>query len=390
MGTAARTGEMGTAARTGWIAAALVLVAAACKGGTATGMGETGGSPGPNGGGEPACPDGSETCSCYGNDTCDDGLTCASGLCVVLPGGAGGTEGGATAGGASGNHERGGAITGGRDAASGGRGGLAATGGGAADGTSGGGATGGAALGGAGEAISGGIGGLSSSGGTGGLSSLGGIGGLVSSGGMGGTAGERVLYDFADDDGGVAILDYAGDEVDGVQYVNVGNADDREIWMGLDPDTSAPRAAWSNSDGFDGSSGLLEVHAPFNGFNQSVDLEWHPDAPIDLSGQILMARVLVADGFVTGTGAVGGSYLFAKSGVDWLYAYGHWQNILQDDYGSWIELEFELDSPNYAMDGFDPTQIRAIGVQISTGAGEGDTLPSSATVCIDHITLVST
>ena len=32
----------------------------------------------------PSCPEGSETCACYGNGTCDDGLECRSDLCVEL------------------------------------------------------------------------------------------------------------------------------------------------------------------------------------------------------------------------------------------------------------------------------------------------------------------
>ena len=58
------------------------------------------------------CPDGTETCPCYGNDTCNPGLTCASGLCVDL-----GTGGGPGAGGgAIGN---GGSPTGGAPGAGG-------------------------------------------------------------------------------------------------------------------------------------------------------------------------------------------------------------------------------------------------------------------------------
>ena len=64
------------------------------------------------------CPQGSEQCDCYPNDTCDEGLTCASHLCVMLGaagtgvgtsgGGSGGTElvsGGGTSGGRSGGTE---------------------------------------------------------------------------------------------------------------------------------------------------------------------------------------------------------------------------------------------------------------------------------------------
>lgn len=55
---------------------------------------------GGGGGGGGACPDGSETCPCYGNQTCDGTLTCASNVCVSL--GSGGTSGSGGSGGASG------------------------------------------------------------------------------------------------------------------------------------------------------------------------------------------------------------------------------------------------------------------------------------------------
>jgi hypothetical protein len=71
-------------------------------------------------GGGSSCQDGSEKCSCFINNTCNAGLTCASGVCVDLGGSTGGviagaiTTGGATTGGATtvGVHH-GGATTGG-------------------------------------------------------------------------------------------------------------------------------------------------------------------------------------------------------------------------------------------------------------------------------------
>src|SRR5580765_2696650 len=75
-----------------------------------------------SGGGKTAdggCPPGSETCACYGNATCNAGLTCASNLCVNLGGMGGGGSGGSISTG-------------------GGGGGASATGGTAGDGGSGG------------------------------------------------------------------------------------------------------------------------------------------------------------------------------------------------------------------------------------------------------------
>ncbi len=53
-------------------------------GGTGGRDARTGGRSGAGAGGEEPCPDGTETCPCYGNDTCNDDLVCASGLCVDL------------------------------------------------------------------------------------------------------------------------------------------------------------------------------------------------------------------------------------------------------------------------------------------------------------------
>jgi hypothetical protein len=48
----------------------------------------------PSTGGERTCRDGTETCPCYGNGTCNAGLVCASNLCVLLSSGTGGASAG--------------------------------------------------------------------------------------------------------------------------------------------------------------------------------------------------------------------------------------------------------------------------------------------------------
>jgi hypothetical protein len=48
-------------------------------------------------GGQASCPAGGETCPCYGNDTCNAGLTCASHLCVRLATGGAPSTGGTPA-----------------------------------------------------------------------------------------------------------------------------------------------------------------------------------------------------------------------------------------------------------------------------------------------------
>ncbi len=199
---------------------------------------------------------------------------------------------------------------------------------------------------------------------------------------------EEALFDFDSDDEDVEILDYEGGTANGIKYVNVGHAPDREQYMSLEPDV-APDVAWSNAEGADGEPGVIELTAPFDGYNQAVDLQWVFSSPIDMSGRILIARIQVIDdgGYVQGTGASGGGTVFAKSGEEWVYGRGGWYTLEQDDYGTWIEFEFELDIPDEANAGFDPTLIRAVGVQISTGGAEGNTAPTPATVQVDQITL---
>jgi hypothetical protein len=71
-------------------------------------------------GGDPgSCPAGSETCACYGNETCNPNLECRSHLCVASDAGSGGATGGnrATGGGSSGGSPP---ATGGSASASGG------------------------------------------------------------------------------------------------------------------------------------------------------------------------------------------------------------------------------------------------------------------------------
>ena len=85
-------------------------------GGTATGVGQSGGTG--DGTGSADCVDGTERCPCFGDGTCNEGLVCASDLCVDLGGGGqsgtGGTTGPGTGGVTAGS---GGEATGGTGAA---------------------------------------------------------------------------------------------------------------------------------------------------------------------------------------------------------------------------------------------------------------------------------
>lgn len=133
------------------------------------------------------CPEGAESCPCYGNDTCDEPLSCVSHVCVDLPGAA---QGGAGSEGAPDSSKAGRAARGGANTESDG-------GGPSRGGDSHGGAEEGAGSsgvgGGAGETASGGVGGSgragSGAGGIGGSGGPSGGSGGVGDGGAGETAG---------------------------------------------------------------------------------------------------------------------------------------------------------------------------------------------------------
>lgn len=137
-------------------------------------------------------PAGSERGPCYGNKTCDPGLTCASDVCVKIGtggsgggagnGGAGGGTGAAGRGGMSGESGRGGSAGGTSQAGAGGGG----IGGGAGAGGSSPGAGGGAGNGGSAGGIAGSSGGNAGRGGGGGGGVAGGGGAGTGGGGTGG------------------------------------------------------------------------------------------------------------------------------------------------------------------------------------------------------------
>ena len=87
---------------------------AACSGTTLDSEGTGGRGQATGGRGQEACVTGDERCDCYPNDTCNDNLICASGLCVRLPT-TGGGAGAAAGGTGSGGEPSGGAGTGGID-----------------------------------------------------------------------------------------------------------------------------------------------------------------------------------------------------------------------------------------------------------------------------------
>ncbi|HEY7375038.1 MAG TPA: hypothetical protein VIF57_22950 [Polyangia bacterium] len=161
------------------VVAAVALTAAAC------------------GGGSERCAQGTERCACYGNRTCNSGLSCLSDVCVNPEAGAAGS------GGAAGIAGSGGAVgIAGSGATAGSSGGDAA---GTSGGTAGDGATGGSSGGGTGATGKGGAGGKGGTGAGGTITGTGGVGGSSSCQGttVAFTAAPPTVYVLAQRSGGM-------------------------------------------------------------------------------------------------------------------------------------------------------------------------------------------
>lgn len=210
-------------------------------------------------------------------------------------------------------------------------------------------------------------------------------------GGVGQEAQVEVLYAFANDKEDFQFEIYEPEE----PYVLMADAST------LVHDTGT---------GFDGESGRLKLTIPFSGFDQMVDLQTQVGGDgADWTGRILKARIWVESGLVDSESAMGGAYVFVKTGANWTYARGDWMNLPPSAFGQWVELPMDMDYPSekdectndesddieacasadYTEKLYDTTEVRAIGLQVSTGQGSSDApVPEDDTVVyIDHITL---
>lgn len=190
--------------------------------------------------------------------------------------------------------------------------------------------------------------------------------------GTGGTPTEEVLYAFTADAEGFDYEIYEGTP----PYVNLGATSTLEQVV---------------ETGSDGEPGALQLTVPFTAFNELADIQIEfADDPQDWSGRTLYARIQVVSGLVDDVAAPGGAYIFAKSGVDWVYGRGVYTNLDPESNGQWIELEFDLDNPEFENDpGFDPSAVVAIGIQVTSGSGLNSTAtPTEAVVLVDQITVL--
>ena len=162
--------------------------------------------------------------------------------------------------------------------------------------------------------------------------------------------------------------------------------------------------SWDSAEG-QPDPGALKLVAGFDGYSQDVTVQhnWPTTDPQDFTGRTLRVRVKLESGFNPDPSFPGGVQFFVKTGANWTYgqtpgtAGNGWSNI--ETMGTWIEVEFPLeDALTYPAAGtvtdFDPSQVLAIGVILSTGSGAAESAatqptgdPTEATFFIDSFTI---
>jgi hypothetical protein len=186
------------------------------------------------------------------------------------------------------------------------------------------------------------------------------------------------LYTFAEDIEGFTKEAYAADP----PYKNLSNSGDN-------PYDGRVVVRWSDAEGIDGEPGVIELSAPFGGYQELVDLQLNLDEPVDWSDKTIRAYVKIVDGFVPSRTDPGGGYVFVKTGTAFVFGRGAWTKLWPECQGEWIEFAIHIAVPDEANAGYDPTDVRSIGVQVSTGDGPivPEDLPTPATVYIDSFTI---
>jgi hypothetical protein len=224
----------------------------------------------------------------------------------------------------------------------------------------------------------------SDSGGTGGSGS-----GGTSSGGSGGTSttsttgeagapGEaEVLFSF--DDGLEGFV--AGDDIaDTDDQVNL----------------SAESTVSHDSEFGAEAPGSLKIEIPFAGYTEGAEVQYvfGEDNPQDFSDSVISAKIYLEEGgFTPNPTSPGGIIFFMKSGTEYAWGQAGWRNVDGSDMGDageWFAVTFDPDDYDIAssIDGFDASEVLAIGFKFDTGSGldtEADELPTPAVFWVDDI-----
>lgn len=197
-------------------------------------------------------------------------------------------------------------------------------------------------------------------------------------GGTGGGGSNAVETVFAFDSGveGFKFEDYTPGDV---TYTNIFDVAPANA-------TIAPDAG----NGPDGKPGRAKLSMNFTNWNQLADIQvnFMGDQIKDWAGKRLKAGVMLESGFSANPSCPGGTYLFVKTGADYVWARGGEVNMDQATLNQWQNVTFVIDVPTQQNSPYDPLQIVSVGLQFySNGGGGCSELPTPATVYVDHFTV---
>lgn len=133
----------------------------------------------------------------------------------------------------------------------------------------------------------------------------------------------------------------------------------------------------------DPEPGALLVNMPFDGSNQKIEFNVHPEESVDVSGRMFHARVRLVSGLSNDQSAPGGIKMFAKSGDDYIYISGRWVYLTQ--IGAWLDIELDPQNPEVSTGDFDPSDVREVGFELRTFSDT--TQVSAAVLLVDDVGL---
>ncbi len=130
-----------------------------------------------------------------------------------------------------------------------------------------------------------------------------------------------------------------------------------------------------------GGTGSLQTVIPFSAANQNLTLRLSFGSPVNLTGKTISGWVSAGGGVIgTGTGIV---TMFVMSGSGYCWEdNGYTGNLNSGNVDTWVQFSF---TPTWGgACSPDSTQVRAIGINVRSGAGAGP-----ATVYLDDVTITS-
>jgi hypothetical protein len=126
-------------------------------------------------------------------------------------------------------------------------------------------------------------------------------------------------------------------------------------------------------------AGSLRFEIPFDAASQKLQAGVN-FATVNLTGRTISVEARLTSGLTADPSTPGGIKIYVKSGTAYIYADSGFQNL--DTALGWVIYEFAVDAPAYKDAGFDPSDVREVGVEIDTN---GTGTPGPAVVHVDTL-----